>query len=671
MKMYDQKNGQSPEDMKNLMVFAVVGMMIFLAFDHFIMKPKTEALRAAQQAQQAQSAAAPGDDISSSRMVVEAERPREEVLADSSRLELDNNVITGSVALKGGRIDDIRLRKYYSTLEKEENVVLFSPSGTPYPKYAEFGWIANNDKIKTPDKNTIWRVKGDNPDVRLMPDKPVTLFWENGQGLRFEKILTIDENYLISVKQRVINNTGAPVTLFPYALLTEHGYPENYVGRWIVHEGPIGYIADELHEISYKSMEKEKGKTVRAMNGWIGISEKYWFSSLIPAQGQNKQYRFVYKPPKTPEGKARFQTDVMGDPLLVAAGEQIEINTDLFAGAKEMKLLQKYEEELGVKHFDLAVDFGLYYFLTKPFFYILQFFADLTGSFGLAIICLTIIVRLAVFPLAQTSFRSFAKLREIAPEMKELREKYGDDRQKLQEKLVKLYEKEKVNPMAGCLPILIQIPIFFALFKVLSVSLEMRHAPFYGWIDDMSAKDPTSFMNLFGLLPYEAPGFLEIGAWPCIMFMFLLLQKALNPPPQDKTQAWMLNIMPFFITYILSQFAAGLVIYWTFSNALSVLQQYILMRSMGQEIHLFKRSKSDQEMEKLVHEGPSVHPEIGLIEDEVEDALFGDEEEQAVPQKNKKSSTAATKKKPVTPPKPKKKTKGGKGGHKSKSSKKK
>lgn len=656
--MYDQKDGTNSEDMKNLLIFAVVGMMVFLAFDHFIMGPKTEALRAAQQArqEQMQTAEAAAGELNTAQNMPVVEQPREDVLADSSRLALDNGAIAGSIALKGGRIDDISLRKYYTTLDKDENVELFSPSGTAYPKYAEFGWIAGNKKIRTPDKDTIWRIKDDDPESRLTPDNPVTLFWDNGQGIRFEKILSIDENYLITVTQRVINNSGRDVTLHPYALLTEHGFPENYVGRWIVHEGPIGYIADKLHEFPYKSMHKDKGETLRAMYGWIGISEKYWLSALMPEQGKEQQYRFIYTPPKTPEGKARFQTDIMGDPVRVAGGEAAEVSTNLFAGAKEMKLLQQYEKNLGLRHFDLAVDFGLYYFLTKPFFYILQFFADLTGSFGLAIICLTIIVRIAVFPLAQTSFRSFGKLRQIAPEMKELREKYGDDRQKLQEKLVKLYEKEKVNPMAGCLPILIQIPIFFALFKVLSVNLEMRHAPFYGWIEDMSVKDPTSFVNLFGLLPFDAPGFLEIGAWPCLMLFFLLLQKSLNPPPQDKMQAWMITMMPFFITYILSQFAAGLVIYWTFSNALSVLQQYILMRSMGMDVHLFKRSKDEKEMEKLVREGPSVHPEVGVIEDEVEDALFGDEAEDA-PEDTGKTSK---KKKPVSPPKPKKKTKSGK-----------
>lgn len=652
MKMYDQKNGvQNPQDMKNLLVFAVAGMLIFVAFDHFIMRPKTEALRAARVAQMEQMATQePGDIVK--QTVPATERPREDVLSDSSRLTLNNGAIAGSIPLKGARIDDIRLHHYYTTLEKDENVVLFSPAGTPYPKYAEFGWIASDTNIRVPDVNTLWRIKGDAPNSKLSKDNPVTLFWDNGQGLRFERTLSIDDNYLITVKQRVINNGSKKATLFPYALLAEHGLPNEFGGKWVVHEGPIGYIGDKLYELPYKKMHKTPEEMISSMNGWIGIAEKYWFSSLMPQQGQNTKFRFVYTPPKTENAKARYQTDIMGGQYDIVPGEEIEISTYLFTGAKEMKLLKKYEDDLGLRHFDLAVDFGLYYFLTKPFFHILQFFEGLFGSFGIALICLTVIVRVAVFPLAQTSFRSFAKLREIGPEMKELREKYGDNREELQKRLVKLYEKEKVNPMAGCLPILIQIPIFFALYKTLSVSLEMRHAPFFGWIKDMSAPDPTSFLNLFGLLPYDAPEFMHIGAWPFIMLFFLLVQKSLNPPPQDKTQAMMLLFMPFFITVILSRFAAGLVIYWTFSNALSVLQQYILMRSMGVEVHLFKRSKEEKEMEEMVKEGPSVHPGLAVIEDEVEDALFGEDGEPLEKPPVKKKAA-----KPVSPPKPKKKAK--------------
>jgi YidC/Oxa1 family membrane protein insertase len=641
--MFDDNQGMHPEDKKNLIIFILIGFLVYFVYDHYFIQPKLEALKAAQIEKENNLA---NEQFSiDDGLINEVEVTREEAIGSGgSRYKLDNGTIFGSILLKGGRIDDISLKNYFQELEKENNVVLFSPNGTAHARYAEFGWVSSDSNVKLPNSKTLWRIKSSNKNKVINSENRLVLEWNNGSGLVFEREITIDKNYLIKVKQRVFNKSNKKIQLSPYSLISQHGIPKDFEGKFVVHEGPIAYVGDELTEISYKKMAEKKSETLQSFNGWIGFSEKYWFSSLIPEQGDLTKYRFVYTSPRTEQGKERYQVDVLGAVRDISAGDFTEVSTNLFIGAKEMKVLEEYEKNKGFHHFDLAVDFGLYYFLTKPLLFFLSFLAEKIGSFGIAILCLTVLVRLAVFPLAQKSFKSFAKLREIAPEMKELRDKYGDDKTKLQEKLVKLYEKEKVNPMAGCLPILIQIPIFFALFKVLSVSIEMRHAPFYGWIKDMSVADPTSFLNLFGLLPYEAPGFLTIGAWPCIMLVFLLIQKSLNPPAQDKTQAFIMNTMPFFITLILANFAAGMVIYWTFSNALSILQQYILMRSMGQEIHLFKRSKEDKEMEELVKEGPSVHPELGVIEDEVEEALGG-----------KKPSVERSK--PITSPKPKKKRK--------------
>lgn len=650
MKMFDQKNNMNSEDNKNWLSFLIIAAIIYFSYDHFILKPKMEAVRAAQMAAES--------SLSSEQLAViegaaaEKELTRDAALAKSQRLKIDNAALKGSVVLKGARIDDISLKNYFVELDKVKNVVLFSPSGTAHARYAEFGWVSADKTMKVPGPDTLWRLRDGGNDDKITKEQNAVLFWDNGAGVRFEIELDIDDNYLLKVTQRVINNSGKDIKLSAYSLLSQKSVPESFEGRFVVHEGPIGYIGDELIEISYKKMAAKPAQSFHATNGWIGISDKYWFSSLMPEQGEMTKYRFVYVEPENEKAKPRYQVDVLRDVRNIAAGESVEETMNMFVGAKEMALLEKYEEDLGLKHFDLAVDFGLYYFLTRPFFYILHFLASVTGSFGIAILCLTVIIRAAVFPLAQTSFRSFARLKEIAPQMKELREQHEDDKQKLQEALVKLYEKEKVNPMAGCFPILLQIPIFFALYKVLSVSIEMRHTPFYGWVKDLSAPDPTSFLNLFGLLPYDAPEFLHIGAWPCLMLFFMLLQKSLHPPAQDKMQSIMMWIFPLYITYFLSNFAVGLVIYWTLSNALSVLQQYVLMRSMGQEIHFFKRSKADKEMEELVQEGPSVHPELGVIEDQVEEALFGKEQEGA------EEKTAGQKEqKPVSPPKPKKKKK--------------
>ncbi len=644
--MMNNQDQMHPDDKRNMIIMFVLAAIIWVSYDSFYLQPRREAAQAAQQKaqEQAQEAAiADGVHLPGASGSVQNIRPRDEVVAESARLKIDNGQIFGSLSLEGGRIDDIALHEYYETLDKKNNVVLLSPAGTQHPRYAEWGWIAADSKTAVPDKNSRWRVAEGDLSSGVKPDEIVTLFWENGAGLRFERDISVDDNVLITVKQRVINHSDKDVQLYPYSLLSQKGLPEDLFGRYIIHEGPIGYADGELTELSYKKIRKHPATEVKAAEGWIGITERYWFTGIIPMQGEETTFRYLYTVPQNAMDRERYQTDAMGSARMIAPGQTAEVQNRLFVGPKKLSNLDFYEKDLSLPHFDLVMDFGMYYFLTKPYFYILHFFYNLTANMGIAIVMMTILVRAAVFPLANTSFRSFAALRKISPQMQEIREKYNDDKQKLQEALVKLYETEKVNPMAGCFPMLIQIPIFFALYKVLQISIEIRHAPFYGWVKDMSVQDPTTVFNLFGLIPWNPPSFLMIGAWPCLMLLFMLLQRQMNPPPQDKTQAMMINFMPFMMTFVMAKFAAGLVIYWTISSALSIVQQYIIMRGMGVEVH-FLRSKEDKEMAKEVAEGPAVHPAIEMIEEDVEEALFGDDKD-------------AADKNHVSKPKPKKKKK--------------
>lgn len=641
-------NDMHPQDKRNMIIFVIVMFAVWFAYDSYILKPRMQAMKAAQEARlsdpdainlssgQASSDARPSNEVVA----------RSEAVSENARLPFENDVISGSIALKGARLDDLWLQEHYETLDKKNHVVLLSPQGTKYARFIEAGWLSANDDIRVPTKDTVWRVRGDDVGTKLAAGNSITLFWENGQGVLFERIISLDEHYMFTVKQQVTNNSGQALKLYPFSAIKQRGLPQDRAKRPIVHEGAVGYINDDLHEYKYKKLRKQKLQQFDSDHGWIGVTERYWLTSLIPSTGANSTYRFISQADESITGhrKNLYQFDIRGAAVEIANGDIAENTTQAFVGVKKVDLLAAYEKEQHIKHFDLSVDFGLWYVLTKPFYHLVVFLGDLVGNFGIAIILLTVIVRTAVFPLTNASYRSFARLKQVSPQIAALREEYPDDKQKLQESLVALYEKEKVNPLGGCFPIIIQIPIFFALFKVLNLAIEMRHVPFYGWIQDLSERDPTSVFNLFGLLPYNVPEFMLIGGWPCIMLFFMIIQRKLNPPPQDKMQAYMMAFMPFFITYILSKFAAGLVIYWTFSNALSVLQQYIIMRRMGVEVHLFKSSKEDKDMEKAVKEGPSVHPELGVIEDELEDALDG-------------KSGKEEESKEITPPKPKKKKK--------------
>ena len=628
------KDNMHPQDLRNLIVFMAVSLLLWLAYDNFILKPKMESVREAQKVAAQQAATVSKEDM-------EADRPRIDVIAETARVTIDSPHLSGSINLIGARIDDLSFKDYFKTVEHKENVVLLAPSGTAHPRYIESGWVpaTQDEAVNLPDKETVWRISGANKT--LTPGNPVAVSWNNGQGLVFQRTYELDDDFGLTITQSITNKSGKAVTLLPYSLVAQQGIPENFQGRYVVHEGPVGYIGGELVERSYKDMAKKPREVYEGDTGWIGITDKYWIAALVPDEKEKTTYRFAYAPAKTPKGKERYQTDMTGPARAIASGATAEYSARLFAGVKKIEILEQYQKEWNIPHFDLAVDFGIYYFLTRPFFFVINLFYNWVGNFGLAIIMFTVCLRICVFPLANTSFKSFAKLRKVSPQMYELRETYKDDKQKLQEELVKLYQKEKVNPMAGCLPILVQIPIFFALYKVLSNTIEMRQAPFFGWIQDLSAPDPTTIFNLFGLIHWDPPRMLMIGAWPCFMLVSMLIQKTLNPPPQDKTQAQMMAAMPWVMTYVLAQFASGLVIYWTFNNLLSTIQQYIIMKSMGVEPHIFKKDKAEEKLEEAVEKGPAVHPSLEMIEDKVEEALFGDEPTPP----------------DITPPKPKKKKK--------------
>ena len=499
---------------------------------------------------------------------------RQQILAQVPRIKIETPRISGSLSLLGGRLDDITLHGYRETVDPDSaEIKLLRPVEGEQSYYAQFGWVAGGGgDIPLPGNDTLWKGGG-----TLAPGKPVLLSWDNRQGLTFERQYAIDESYLVTVTQRVINNTSSAVPLHPFGFLSRGGTPDT-IDIYILHEGPLGVFDGTLKELDYEDMQDSGKVEQKALGGWVGITDKYWLTALVPDQKDETNYRFLHT---ITENEDRYQVDYLGSARSVSPGRTLEIISRLFVGAKEVKELDRYAEAHGIENFDLAIDFGWFYFLTKPFFYILSYLFGVLGNFGLAILGLTVLVKLLFFPLANKSYRSMAKMRELTPKMQEMRELYGDDRQRLNQEMMELYKREKVNPASGCLPIVVQIPVFFALYKVLFVNIEMRHAPFYGWIHDLSEKDPTSMFNLFGLIPWDPPQMLMIGVWPLLMGLTMFAQQRLNPQPADPVQAKIFMFLPIFFTFLLSQFAAGLVIYWTWNNLLSICQQWVIMKRMG------------------------------------------------------------------------------------------
>ena len=503
------------------------------------------------------------------------ERPSEDV----PRITISAPLLEGSLTSRGARIDDLLLKNYRVALsENSENVRLFNPVSSAAPYFSEFGWVSQASDQPMPSAKTIWTIL----DSELTPETPVRLSWDNNKGLLFLRTVSINDDYLLKIEDTVTSTLDSAISLNPYGLVRRTGTPQTQ-GMWILHEGLLGVFDSALKEWNYSKLQEDNkagfNYESEEAGGWVGITDKYWLAAIIPQQSEKVNFSMR----SLSGGEDRYQSDFLGEEITLPAGGEITWSGYLFAGAKKVDLLDKYEEELGISNFDLAIDFGWFYFLTKPFFYAITYFNALLGNFGLAIIAFTILVRLVLFPLANKSFRSMGKMRELAPKIQQLRESAGDDRAKMNQEMMALYKKEKVNPAAGCLPILLQIPVFFALYKVLYVSIEMRHAPFYGWISDLSAIDPTSLFNLFGLLPYSVdflPDFLSIGLWPILMGVTMFLQMRLNPPPPDPIQAKIFQYMPIFFTFLLASFPAGLVIYWTWNNLLSILQQWWITRDM-------------------------------------------------------------------------------------------
>ncbi len=496
-----------------------------------------------------------------------SEITREEAIKDSERVAFENNNIKGSLSLSGGIIDDLFFKKYTKTLNGNDKVVLLNPKKSKNGYYVETGWATNNKNIDVPNSETKWKLVGNN---KLTPNSPIKLFWINDQGIKFEKNINIDDKFLFTIEQKITNNSEKNYNFYSYGQIIRNSAPE-VTNFYILHEGLLGVFNDELVEKDYEDIE-EKKFSVNAESGWLGITDKYWITSLIPEKNKNFRSDFDFKN----KFKANF---IETQATEVGANENKSSEIKIIIAAKEVEIVDGYAENLNISKYDLAIDWGWFYFIVKPLFFAIDYFFKLSGNFGIAIILITFCIRIAFFPLANYSFRSMAKMKALQPEMARLKSLYGDkDKVKLQQEMMSLYKKEKVNPVSGCLPILIQIPFFFAIYKMLFVTIEMRHQPFFGWIKDLSERDPTSLFNLFGLIPWDPPSFLIIGAWPCLMGLTMYLQQKLNPAPPDPIQAKIFMFFPLFLTVILAPFPSGLVIYWTINNILTMAQQVVIMK---------------------------------------------------------------------------------------------
>jgi YidC/Oxa1 family membrane protein insertase len=609
---------------RNTILAVILSGIVLIAWQYFYNVPQMERQRAAQQAQSelaksspqanntTPSSAPPTGNGPAPAANTPATLPsastapvvsRDIAIASTPRVKIDTPSVSGSISLRGARIDDLSLLKFRETVDPSSPaIVLYSPSGTEAPYYAEFGWVgASGSTVRLPDQNTMWQQEGSNS---LTPTTPVVLKYENGDGLTFRRTISIDERYLFTVKDDVNNVGTAPVTLYPFALISRHGTPK-VSGYYILHEGLIGYLGENgLQQYTYKKIDDAKTVSFKATDGWLGITDKYWASALLPDISAQLQARYS----SNLVGNVQtYQTDYLEDAQTIAIGGTGSANTRLFAGAKEASVvginfpiggLGGYNNELSLNHFDLLIDWGWFYFITKPMFLGLDFFYRLFGNFGISILLVTVIVKLLFFPLANKSYASMAKMKSVQPQLAALKERYPDDKVKQQQEMMEIYKKEKINPIAGCLPVALQIPVFFSLYKVLFVTIEMRHAPFFGWIKDLSSPDPTNLFTLFGLLhfdPTQLPvlgHYLALGIWPIIMGITMWFQMKLNPTPPDPTQKMIFDWMPLIFTFMLAGFPAGLVIYWAWNNTLSVLQQSFIMRRNGVKVELFDNLKS-------------------------------------------------------------------------------
>ena len=493
---------------------------------------------------------------------------RDEALKKNNRIQFENNNVIGSISLKGAAIDDLTFKNYRVELNDPKKVILLSPRSVEEGYLIESGFVSTNKNIDIPDASTIWEISG---NKKLTNKNPIKLIWSNSQGITFEKNISLDDQFLFTVKEKIINKSNKTYNFYSYGQIIRNKIPE-ISGFYILHEGFLSVLDDQLIEEDYDDIQEERFTQV-ARDGFLGISDKFWITSVVPPKGKEFKTTFDYK--------NKFRANYISTKgMEVGANSSIEEEIQIIIAAKRVNVIDGYAENLKINKFDLAIDWGFMYFITKPLFFVLDYFFKLLGNYGLAIIAVTVCIRLAFFPLANFSFKSMGKMKLLAPEMARLKELYKDDKMKLQQAMMALYKKEKVNPMSGCLPILVQIPVFFALYKVLFVTIEMRHMPFYGWIHDLSDRDPTSLFNIFGLIPWDPPSFLLIGAWPIAMGITMFIQQKINPAPPDPIQAKIFMFFPIFLTVILAPFPAGLVIYWTFNNILTMIQQVIVQRKM-------------------------------------------------------------------------------------------
>lgn len=602
--MQNLNKTQDPETQRNMIIAVVLAVIVMFLWEIFYNQPTREAQQVArQQAQQFQAqqelerlanqeftqpAEAKKSAVQNENFAIEfddsvgtapiAAPSREEVLARNTRIKIDNQRLHGSIRLEGARFDDITLADYKQALgEDSPEVVLMNPSGTDKADFIELGWAAFDRNIITPNSGSKWQIE---QGGELAVGNPLVMSWENGQGLTFKRKVTLDENYMFHVEDSVINNTEATVKLSPYGLISKSETAEDTGPLGISHIGPVGVLDEILQEVTYDELLSDGDVKFEQTSGWFGFADKYWLKSLLPANGEQFKVNFRSK---LKGNQRKFQVDYLGQAREVPTGGTASYQTRIFAGAKELDLLEAYSEKYEIKMFDRAIDFGWFYFLTKPMTHVIQFFHEIAGNFGVAILMLTLVVKLCLFPIARKGYIAMGKIRNLQPKIKELSERYKEDKVKLQQEMLALYKKEKVNPASGCTPILLQIPVFFALYKVLYISIDMRHAPFFGWVKDLSAPDPTSVWNAFGMLPYDSPEFLAIGIWPFIMMGTMYLQQAAMPAPTDPTQAQIMKLLPAIFVLLFYSFPAGLVIYWSFSNSLTFLQQTYFTRRIPRD----------------------------------------------------------------------------------------
>ena len=588
------------EKNRNYFIAIALSVLIVIAWQFLYMNPRMEAQQRADQAAQAEaaknaspdSAGAQGTGVQSTTLAPggtaggQTVLTRDQALAKSQRVLIETPSLTGSINLTGARFDDLRLAKYHETVDdKSPTIMLFSPSDTADGYFSELGFIGNPSIGTAPGESTVWKLaSGD----KLTQQTPVTLTFTNDKGVVFTRTISVDDHYLLTVNDKIDNPTGAPVTLTPYGRVTRNNKPVT-PSVWVVFEGFIGVLGESgsLNEHTYADIEKTQYNGDKGKTGWLGITDKYWAATVVPPQAVPYTARFSH----FTTGRASYQADYKSDDMTVQPNQTVELKTLVFAGAKEVPLISQYETDHSIIQFNRLIDWGWFYFITKPMFQLMDFFFRHVGNFGVAILLTTIVVKALFFPIASKQYASMANMKRMQPKMEELKAKFGDDRMGLQQAMMALYKEEKINPIAGCWPVLLQVPIFFSLYKVIYNTIEMRHAPFFGWIQDLSAPDPTSLFNLFGVLPYDVPHALMIGVWPLVMGFTMFLQMRMNPTPPDPTQAMIFTWMPVIFTFMLSSFPAGLVIYWAWNNTLSVTQQAIIMKRHGAKVELFDNLK--------------------------------------------------------------------------------